>query len=236
MSETPARWRAQPGQILGLAALSAKYRREGDMGKGDRRRKHRARESKTMPLVDELALAPVPRRQPNGQKRRNNDDPQAVARASRQRHCSVAEADALDPILGTDMGRCIRALTSGDDRRELVEAWAALSAARRNYRMRIIGQTGEPQNAALPLIHDAMETDPSLTVDLRTAEERDNAAIRAWDAWSAAIQSLPFPQMKWAIRGALDGFLGEGRLWLDGEPTATGRVAVHALRKMCERS
>lgn len=204
------------------------------MSKADRK-KRRARESKDKPEASPMALAPIPRRQPNGQKRRN-DDPLAVAKVARVRHCAVEATDALDPILGTDMGKCIRALTSGEDRRALVEAWAAISAARRNYLLRIIGKTGEPQNSAMPLIHEAIETDQSLTVDLRSAEERDRAAIRAWDAWSAAIQSLPVPQMKWAIRGALDGFLGEGKLWADSEPTAIGRTAVTALHKMCERA
>lgn len=197
-------------------------------------RKNRRRKKAGI-TADPMALAPVPKRQPNGQKRRTGEPPAtATVEAARMRHCAVAQDDALDPVLGTDMGRCIRALADSDERRLLIDTWGALSAARRNYKLRIIGQTGEPQNAALPMIHDVMETDPSLTVDLRTAEERDRAAIRAWRAWAEAIAALPLPGLKWAIRGALDGFLGEGRLWADGAPTSTGRAAVHALRKICE--
>lgn len=175
-------------------------------------------------------LAPTPKRQPDGRIRPVSDDPQRTARNARQRHCAVTADDALDPALGTDMGRCIRALHDGEERAQLLDAWGALCAARRNFLMRQIGVTGDPQCAASPMIHETVETDPSLRVDLRTAAERDEAARRAWEAWEVRVKALPYPQMRWAIRGALNGFLGDGRLWKDGAPTATGRAAVMALR------
>ena len=147
--------------------------------------------------------------------------------AARARRCPLDSASALHE---SDMGRCILALSAGDERAALADTWAALSAARRNYRMRIIGQTGEPQGSASPMITEAMETDPSMRIDLRTAEERDKAAIIAWGAWQADIKRLPAPQMIWAIRGALDGFMGEGRLWAGGKPTASGVIAVAAIK------
>lgn len=46
---------------------------------------------------DLIAIAPqIPKRQPNGQKRRN-DDPRKVVKLARTRHCAVAADDALDP-------------------------------------------------------------------------------------------------------------------------------------------
>jgi len=44
------------------------------------------------------------------------------------------------------------------------------------------------------------------------------------------MNALPFPQMKWALGGALRGFMGEGTLWRDAKPTHTGRTVVAALR------
>ena len=162
-----------------------------------------------------------------GQGRRTDlPDPPPI-HSARARRCPIDSASALHE---SDMGRCILTMAEGQDRADLAETWAAISAARRNYRMRIIGQTGEPQCAASPMIHDRMETDPSMRVDLRTPEERDLAASRAWGEWQAAIKRLPAPQMIWAIRSALDGFLGEGRLWSDGKPTASGAAAVAALK------
>lgn len=191
-------------------------------------RKNRARKAQG---IDPHALASIPKRQPNGQKRRA-DDARAVAKAARVTHCAVAPDDALDPILATDMGRCIAKLATGDDRRALEDAWHAISAAHRNYRQRYLGTTGDPQAAALPMLAEPTETDPSLRVDLRTPGERDDAAKRAWVEWQARINALPLG-LRWAIRGALEGFIGEGRLW-DRGPTATGSAAVQALRIMCQ--
>lgn len=161
-------------------------------------------------------------------RRTDLPDPPPI-HAARARRCPIDSASVLHE---SDMGRCILALTEGQERADIAETWAALSTARRNYRMRIIGQTGEPQGSASPMITEAMETDPSMRIDLRTAEERDKAAIIAWGAWQADIKRLPAPQMIWAIRGALDGFLGEGRLWSDGKPTASGAAAVAALKML----
>jgi hypothetical protein len=193
-----------------------------------RRRKRQARPE----APEGCDLAPTAKRQPNGQKRRN-DDPRAVVKTARIRQTGVAPDDAAQPILGTDMGRCINVLASGEDRRQLVDSWGALSAARRNYLTRIIGRTGDPQSSSIAMLSEAMETDQGLTVDLRTPDERDDGARRAWAHWQDRINALAIPQHKWAIRGALDGFIGEGRLWLDQAPTPTGRAAVDALRKMC---
>lgn len=152
---------------------------------------------------------------------------------ARQRRTGIPDAqDARQPICGTDMGLCIRALTTGDDRAALVNAWEALSAAHRNYRLLIIGQTGDPRGAAIPMLPEPMETDPSLRVDLRTHEQRVEAARRTWCDWWGRIKALPVPNLQWAISGALDGFMGDGALWKDQAPTATGKVAVQALRLM----
>lgn len=213
------------------------------MSKTDRARKRaaeraaeRAAKLKAAP-VGLPGLAKTVKRQPNGQKRRN-EDARKVVRAARARHAGVAADDALDPLLATDLGKCIRALAvdtkEDQERTRLGKAWHAISASRRNFRMLVIGQTGDPQNAALPLIHETIETDPSMTVDHRTPDERVEAAIKSWGEWDQRIKALPVPQLRWAIRGALDGFMGEVGLWNKGKPTATGRAAVTALRKMCE--
>jgi hypothetical protein len=178
---------------------------------------------------DPHALEPIPKRQPNGQTRRS-DNPRATVQAARERHTTKTGADALDPVLGTELGRCIDALSDGDERVALVALWNSIAAAHRNWRQRDIGQTGDPKCATIGAIPDRMETDPSLRVDLRTADERDAAAIRAWREWKAVIDALPVPQLRWALRGALNGFLGDERLWRDRAPTSAGCAAVMALR------
>jgi len=175
---------------------------------------------------------------PTGRDRRHTNQPaedaRIVAIAARQKVTGKDAKAATDPLLATDLGKCIDALSLGDDRAQLAEAWAALSAAHRNYRTRIIGQTGTPKGAAIAMIPDKMETDPSLRVDLRTADERDRAAKTAWAAWESKLATLPTPQHKWALRGALGDSLGECVLWRDARPTPKGAVAVDALRRVVE--
>jgi hypothetical protein len=159
-------------------------------------------------------------------------DARMTAMQAHERMTGVNGAAALDPALATDLGRCIVALCHGDERATLLDAWQAISAAHRQYRMMYIGQTGDPQGAAIGFIPERMETDPSLRVDLRTHDERVSSAKAGWAAWDAKIHALPWAQMIWAIGGALNGFMGESDLWRDQQPTMQGRVAVDALRRL----
>jgi hypothetical protein len=133
------------------------------------------------------------------------------------------------------MGLCIHALTKGQDRADLANAWEAISTAHRTYRMLIIGRTGDPQGAAIQMLPEPLETNQSLRIDLRTHEQRVDAAKRQWHEWWNKVKALPVPNLRWAITGALDGFMGEGSLWRDQSPTPTGRVAVQALRMMLDK-
>lgn len=197
--------------------------------KAQRKRAKRARKI-TIPGGEAVA---APSFQGNRTDLKPKEDPMTVVTLARQRRTGIADPqDARQPICGTDMGLCIRAMTTGQDRADLANAWAALSAAHRNYRMLIIGQTGDPQGAAIPMLPEPVETDPSLRVDLRTDEQREEAARRAWFDWWGRIKALPVPSLRWAISGALDGFMGDGSLWRDQRPTTTGRVAVQALRML----
>jgi len=169
---------------------------------------------------------------PTGRDRRHinqQDDTPPPILAARAQRCPLMPGSILHE---SDMGRCIMALAQGDELADLTDAWGSLSASRRNYQTLIIGTTGSPQGSGFEFIPDRMETDPSLRVDLRTHDERIADAEKSWASWKARINALPAPQMIWVIRGALDGFIGDGSLWRDGKPTASGGVAVAALKRM----
>ena len=186
-----------------------------------------ARRRKTRISLPGGGSVPTPRKGlPRLHGGKPDDSPPPIYEARRRK----SDADAQDPLHESDMGRCILFLASGDDLRSLRDAWGAMSAARANYCTRIIGQTGNPKAAAIAMLPEATETDPSLRVDLRTAEQRDEDARRHWAEWQARMDRLPTPQHKWAIRAAITGFVGEGRLWNERLPTPTGIVAVAALR------
>lgn len=139
---------------------------------------------------------------------------------------------AVAPDFGHDVGLCIRATIKGDDATKAWDTFTHLSASYRNYMTFYVGQTGNPQCAAIAMIPEPMETDPSLRVDLRTHDEKVRAAKASWAAWEKRIAALPFPQFRMALGGVLRGFLGDGTLWRDGKPTDTGKTVVAALRAM----
>ena len=176
---------------------------------------------------------------PSGRDRHHTnqpqEDPRLVVTFARIRQTGIMDAkDAIQPLAGTQMGMCIISLVAAHDRASITDTWESLSAAHRNYRMIYIGQTGNPKCAAIAFIPEAMETDQSLRVDIRTAEERVVSAKTAWAAWERKINALQAPQLRWAIRGVLDGFMGDGTLWRDAAPTDTGRTAVMALRVIAQ--
>ena len=175
----------------------------------------------------------VPQHIKQGRPRKQPEDAARAATEARVRYSGITDAkEATLPLCGTDLGLCIHALTKGDERTALENTWAVISASHRNYRLLVIGQTGTAKGATIAMVPEAMETDQSLRVDLRTHDEKVAAAKASWSAWRARIKALPVPGMGWALMGALDGFMGEGRLWADQAPTSTGRAAVEALRRM----
>ena len=192
--------------------------------------KRRRKKAAKITLGDEVE---IPQRIPTGRPRKDKADETATVTAARMRRTGITDPkDAAQPICGTDLGLCIRALCKGDELTELSNAWSALSASHRNYRLLYIGQTGNPQGAAIAMIPGKMESDQSLRVDLRSHEDKVAAAKASWAAWEAKIAALPVPSMRWAIHGALNGFLGEATLWKNAAPTVTGKAAVQALRAL----
>jgi hypothetical protein len=172
-------------------------------------------------------------RQPDG--RVKPEDPRKTALTARAKRAGIPDwKDAARQILATDMGLCINALATKEELPDLTETWAAISAAWRNHRLLVIGQTGDPQGASIGMVPDKMETDPSLRVDLRTTEERVASAKASKAKWDAKLAALPTPFHRWAIRGALEGFMGEARLWRDRKPTTEGALAIEALRMVAK--
>lgn len=142
---------------------------------------------------------------------------------------------ARSVVFDSDVGACIHRII-GDDWQTVHGVWRHLLASNANYKTRYIGQTGNPQSSAIAYVSEPMQSDTGHTVDTRSPEERDIAAIRSWDHWEAAINMLPAPQFKWAIRNALGDGFGGAEVWRDRQPTTTGRVVVQALVHLAQSS
>lgn len=204
---------------------------------GNRRAKQRR--SITLP-GGEIAANPLRGTDRRGtQARETPEDAQKTALEARKRvfggiGCQTAEEAFLEPLRGSQVGYCITTLAGKDDRAEIWQVWQDICAARRNYHQRILSRNADPQCAAIAMVPDAMQSDESLRVDLRTGDERDAAAKRVWDEWCKRIKALGVPQMIWAVRAALDDGINPeaAPFWLDGQPTDRGRALVLGLRKL----
>jgi len=190
--------------------------------KAQRRSRKRSR-SISLP-GGEIATAP-----PMQGSREPQEDPRKMVIDARARVFGIKPDEAA--TRGTQADCCIASATG--DRVAMQEAWQGICTSRRNSRLRN-GIPDGPKCSTFTMISDAMQTDTSLTVDLRTGEERDAAAKHARQMWDARINALPAPQMIRAIKEALDGGInGQGaELWADGKPTTRGAVFVAALRAL----
>jgi hypothetical protein len=189
----------------------------------------RRRESRARKRQITLAGAdPVQRKVTHG-PRPAEPPADAVALAYRARFTGCTVEDARDVLAGEDMGRCILAMRPNpQDRRDLLTAWQGINSAWHNYRARCLSLPPGPQAAALPMLPEPMQTDQSLRVDLRTGDERDEAARNAWFGWLEQLMALP-PDQRHALRGHLQDY--GAPVW-DADthrPTRAGALAVAAL-------
>jgi hypothetical protein len=179
------------------------------------------------------------KREPNGQPKRPGVAERAEeatrtavqARLARLGYPDTPEARlaAQSPLAGDPLGRCIMAMIpSRRSQDELKSVWQDISAAKQNWQQRYAGTNPNPQAAAIAMLPEPMQTDDSHSIDLRTPEERDAAAVRGWEFWLALLMELP-PSDRHALRGYLDGY--GLPLWRDEchAPTLSGAAAVRAL-------
>jgi hypothetical protein len=189
----------------------------------------------SLPGGEQINSAPVhiPRA---GRKAEPPADAVALAHRAKFTGCTVEEA--RDVLASSDMGRCIRFLARDQakkpreaSRADLLTVWQGISAAKQNWQQRITSSNPNPQAAAIAMLPETMQTDTGHSVDLRTADERDNAARRVWYHWLALLMELP-PGERHALRGHLDGY--EAPIWCadNHAPTHTGALAVKALAKL----
>lgn len=172
---------------------------------------------------------------PSGKDRRHTNQAEDARKPALEARCRFAGITAtpdsikaaVSPVFGDDIGLCIHAESKPDEVPKLWDAFCRMTAARRLWRMRHLGITGDPQNSAIAMIPEPMQADPSLHVDIRTTEERDQAASRAEAYWRGQLDIIAIPQWRSALRSAADGF--GGPWWRDGRPTQAGKWVVAGL-------
>lgn len=202
------------------------------MGKGDRRGK-----AKPKGLPD---LAPVQRRgkQPRERGRftkPKEDEAKVALTARRNQYGQVAASEEeRDVAKAQHMGSHIGWLMQFECPKEaprLWRVWQAWCQSELNYLTRIIGTTGQPKGASIAAIPDKIETDTGHTVDLRTADERDRDAVRAYMRWRGYLGHLATADVT-ALHQARreDG----PALWRYRRPTRHGLATLEALKRLAD--
>lgn len=200
--------------------------------KGAKRRAKRGRKD----APDGLGLAEVPKRQPNGQLRDRADspgDPRKTALQARVRQFGGQDTQkgrkaVSDDFCGSQIGFVMKAKCSDIEARALWQTFRAWCMAEDQYRRRYIGQSEHAKGTAIVMVADEMQTDTSLTVDLRDADQRDRDAVRSWMRWQGYLGRLSRDHH----RAMHDARLERVELWRDHMPTKRGLVALNALRAL----
>jgi hypothetical protein len=203
------------------------------MGKGDRRGKSTPAK---LPELAPVAASRHKQHRDRGRFARPAEDPRATALAARCHQMGKTptreeRAAAAHPAAGSPLGMVALHVHGQREAAKLWGVWQAFGIAERAYRVRILGMTGTPANAAISMLPERVEVEESLSPDLREPPEKDADAVRAWMHWRGLIGQLD----------AVDSLLlhaaerGNGpELWRDGKPTTVGLATCAALVRLAD--
>lgn len=182
-------------------------------------------------------LAPIGKRRPCGRHveyEKGAKDPAKTALGARCRMFGVPDTPANRKALagqhsGAQLGMVIERQCRKSDIQPLWQVWQGFCSAMRTYRARILSIAATPQNAALAMMPEHIETDTGHSVDLRDGDTKDRDAVRAYMRWHGLLMHLPAGD-----RTRLhDAELERGSdLWRDGEPTRAGLATLAALNAL----
>ena len=197
--------------------------------KGAKLRAKKERQGIGMP-----SLAPAPRKEPNGRKQRETKDADGAERdasatvlKARARHMgqpSRKAKDMRDPRMSEQAGQAIAILCNGELGDRLWQHYKDMTSVEDRYH-RSNGTSIHPKTAKIEMTPERFEARPDDAVDMRTEEERDEAAKKAWDVWSKRLDALSIGG-KAAIATAKHGF---SDLVQDGKATPAGERFVRAM-------
>jgi len=181
-------------------------------------------------------LAEVPKKQPNGRKRRpkghiGEKNPEKTVLTARARQSGKSPKDIGEmraTAYGEAAGMAIYAIHGGDTAKRLWDGYTALSGAYKRY-LSICLQSGvDAKTAKIEMMPERFEASASDTPDMRSEDERHRAAANAWHGWRNTLNELPLGHSA-AIYAALHGW---GDLMDGGQITAQGRRFVSAMEKL----
>jgi hypothetical protein len=136
---------------------------------------------------------------------------------------------ATDPLCGSGVGRCLRAVAREPAR--LHALWVDYGAAVMAYRKRYIGQSGTPTAQRIEMMPERFQVPEGHSVDTRSAEERDRAAVSRYMEWEGRLMRLSRDDMR-RIKQSLDA--EDEYYWRDRDATVHGELLVRSLERLAK--
>ncbi len=200
------------------------------MGKGDKRGK-----TKTPPPgIPALAAVHGSAKQARDRGRfvkQAEDAPRVALTARCLRFGITPTQDARRALSGQHAGSqlgmvMMRECEAPEELARLWTCWQGFCAAERTYRLRYMGQSGDPKGASIAVPTDRMETDQHHTVDVRTPDQKDRDAVNNWMRWRGYVGHLSAREATALHEAEREN----GKpVWEDRRPTAHGLAAYRAL-------
>ena len=193
-----------------------------------------SRAAKRRAKADMPELADAPKREANGRAQRattrserNADRANLEARARQMGLPASYAKDMKRNRLSEQAGMAIDILCYPDDANRLWAHYCALTGAEGRYH-RTNGQSLYASTAKIEMEPERFETRADDVIDLRTEEERDKDAIRAWGRWCKVIDCLPL-----RCRSAITTAKRDWAALVDaGQITPAGRRFVDAMERL----
>ncbi|AHD02940.1 hypothetical protein [Leisingera methylohalidivorans] len=168
------------------------------MGKGSETRA-RARKLEARRALP--GLAPVPRRERDGNSTRSKRTAEVKAEAAadvaglkvraRQMGADPNDLPAMRAqALGEAAGQAIYMRHSGAEAAKLWDIYAGLTAAEARYAKIVLGVPIHARVAKVEFLPERLETCADDDLDLRSEEEKHRDAVNAWMRWRGYVQNL----------------------------------------------
>lgn len=183
-------------------------------------------------------LAEVPKRRTDGRRREYQEgatDPRKAALTKRCRVFGIEPTKANREALsgqqaGAQLGMVMLKECKKGEIPRLWSIWQDFCAAERNYRGRILGVSASPKGAAITMVPEKIETDPSHKVDTRDSDTRDQDAVNTYMRWRGHLGYLPNRQASLLLAAERE----EGPdIWSEG-PTSHGKATLNALKALAD--
>lgn len=161
-------------------------------------------------------------------------EPEEPPRAAAMRARAIAlgvepSEDVMDAYLETQAGMALFVgVKDKDERRDLVATFSEYDKDHRLFMSRCIGQRMFPAVSKMEFMPERLEASASDPVDLRTVDEKADAAKKAMREWDQKLDAL----QSWQANIIKSVSYRQETLEVEGTLTAAGRSFIAAIRAL----